>query len=204
MKKKIFYIYFAIGIINCTTALAFDLEDYATTYRATRDAYLKAANELKLATGPYKAAQKSYNEAVQTYVSTLNDGSPAVVKAKKAKASMACGIVYSGAAECISGQEQFKFNTDGDENYVIDEPQKPGDVGKCVPNDPDPEKKTDYIETERQTREAYLKAANEVIAVAYELKAAEDAYKKASQTYLKSTEIHDRYILQKNKVLQQK
>ena len=35
-------------------ALLFDLEDYATTYRATRDAYLKAANELKLATGPYK------------------------------------------------------------------------------------------------------------------------------------------------------
>jgi ferric iron reductase protein FhuF len=34
-----------------------DLEDYATTYRATRDAYLKAANELKLATGPYKAAR---------------------------------------------------------------------------------------------------------------------------------------------------
>ena len=29
-------------------ALLFDLEDYATTYRATRDAYLKAANELKL------------------------------------------------------------------------------------------------------------------------------------------------------------
>ena len=28
-------------------ALLFDLEDYATTYRATRDAYLKAANELK-------------------------------------------------------------------------------------------------------------------------------------------------------------
>ena len=38
-------------------ALLFDLEDYATTYRATRDAYLKAANELKLATGPYKAAR---------------------------------------------------------------------------------------------------------------------------------------------------
>eukprot|EP00293_Proteomonas_sulcata_P013864 CAMPEP_0184287878 /NCGR_PEP_ID=MMETSP1049-20130417/269_1 /TAXON_ID=77928 /ORGANISM="Proteomonas sulcata, Strain CCMP704" /LENGTH=74 /DNA_ID=CAMNT_0026593985 /DNA_START=319 /DNA_END=540 /DNA_ORIENTATION=+ len=27
-------------------SLLFDLEDYATTYRATRDAYLKAANEL--------------------------------------------------------------------------------------------------------------------------------------------------------------
>jgi len=34
-----------IGIlINSMFALLFDLEDYATTYRATRDAYLKAAN----------------------------------------------------------------------------------------------------------------------------------------------------------------
>ena len=29
----------------------FDLEDYAGTYRETRNAYLKAANQLKLATG---------------------------------------------------------------------------------------------------------------------------------------------------------
>ena len=29
-------------------AMLFDLEDYATTYRATRDAYRMAANELKL------------------------------------------------------------------------------------------------------------------------------------------------------------
>merc|ERR1712167_448769 len=39
--------------------ILFDLEDYAGTYRETRDAYLKAANELKLATGPYKAARDS-------------------------------------------------------------------------------------------------------------------------------------------------
>ena len=47
-------------------ALLFDLEDYATTYRATRDAYLKAANELKLATGPYKAARDAYVAATAT------------------------------------------------------------------------------------------------------------------------------------------
>jgi len=40
--------------------ILFDLEDYAGTYRETRDAYLKAANELKLATGPYKAARDAY------------------------------------------------------------------------------------------------------------------------------------------------
>jgi len=53
------------------TASAFDLEDYATTYRATRDAYLKAANELKLATGPYKAARDAYVSATATYTKSL-------------------------------------------------------------------------------------------------------------------------------------
>jgi hypothetical protein len=46
-------------------ALLFDLKDYATTYRATRDA-LKAANELKLATGPYKADEASELVAPQS------------------------------------------------------------------------------------------------------------------------------------------
>ena len=54
-----------------TFANAFDLEDYATTYRATRDAYLKAANELKLATGPYKAARDAYVAATATYTKSL-------------------------------------------------------------------------------------------------------------------------------------
>ena len=52
-------------------ALLFDLGDYATTYRATRDAYLKAANELKLATGPYKAARDAYVAATATYTKSL-------------------------------------------------------------------------------------------------------------------------------------
>ena len=34
---------------------------------ATRDAYMKAANELKLATGPYKAARDAYVAATATY-----------------------------------------------------------------------------------------------------------------------------------------
>ena len=49
----------------------FDLEDYNTTYRATRDAYLKAANELHMATGPYKAARDAYSGATATYTRSL-------------------------------------------------------------------------------------------------------------------------------------
>ena len=45
------------------------LGDYATTFRATRDAYLKAANELKLATGPYKAARDAYVAGTPSSVS---------------------------------------------------------------------------------------------------------------------------------------
>jgi hypothetical protein len=49
-----------------SVAHAFDLEDYATTYRATRDAYLKAANEEKLATGPFLAAANSWIQVEMT------------------------------------------------------------------------------------------------------------------------------------------
>ncbi len=39
--------------------------------RATRDAYLQAANELKLATGPYKAARDAYVAGTATYTKSL-------------------------------------------------------------------------------------------------------------------------------------
>ena len=52
-------------------AKLFDLEDYAGTYRETRNAYLKAANQLKLATGPYKAARDAYVAATATYTKSL-------------------------------------------------------------------------------------------------------------------------------------
>ena len=57
MNKKIIWSFLIFSLTCSGVVQAFDLEDYATTYRANRDAYLKAANELKLATGPYKAAR---------------------------------------------------------------------------------------------------------------------------------------------------
>ena len=56
---------------NRMLAKLFDLEDYAGTYRETRNAYLKAANQLKLATGPYKAARDAYVAATATYTKSL-------------------------------------------------------------------------------------------------------------------------------------
>jgi len=47
-------------------------DDFFTTYRAVRDAFLKAANEVQLATSPYVAAQKAYEAAVTVY-NMVND-----------------------------------------------------------------------------------------------------------------------------------
>ena len=57
-------------------AKLFDLEDYAGTYRETRNAYLKAANQLKLATGHYNkrthlSARDAYVAATATYTKSL-------------------------------------------------------------------------------------------------------------------------------------
>ena len=41
-------------------AMMFDLEEYATTNRVTRNAYLKATSEVNLAAGPNKAARDVY------------------------------------------------------------------------------------------------------------------------------------------------
>ena len=50
-------------------SMFFDLEDYATTNRATRDAYLKAASEL--AAGPNKAARDACVAATATYTQSM-------------------------------------------------------------------------------------------------------------------------------------
>jgi hypothetical protein len=60
-----------LWLVQTMFQILFDLEDYAGTYRETRDAYLKAANELKLATGPYKAARDAYVAATATYTKSL-------------------------------------------------------------------------------------------------------------------------------------
>jgi len=46
----------------------FDREDFATSFRATRDEYLKALNELRLATFPYLAAKNALMTATQSYL----------------------------------------------------------------------------------------------------------------------------------------
>ena len=87
-KSKWLYLFGALSI--SISAHAFDLEAYATTYRETRDAYLKAANELKLATGPYKSARDSYVQATGSYVDSLKTRHEAEANLHSNKAFRKC------------------------------------------------------------------------------------------------------------------
>jgi hypothetical protein len=54
------------------TENVFDLvSDYATPYDTARGTYLSAAQALKEATGPYKAARDAYVAATATYTKSL-------------------------------------------------------------------------------------------------------------------------------------
>ncbi|EKX36958.1 hypothetical protein GUITHDRAFT_155075 [Guillardia theta CCMP2712] len=50
---------------------AFNLQDYADKYTEARDAYITAAEALKLATGPYQAARDAYVAATATYTKDM-------------------------------------------------------------------------------------------------------------------------------------
>lgn len=93
-------------LILSTSAFAFDLEDYATTYRATRDAYLKAANEMKLATGPYKSARNAYQNATQDFIKSLGTGKAALDQSTLAKKRTTCvGLLFTDSA--VGGEPQI-------------------------------------------------------------------------------------------------
>jgi ABC-type transporter lipoprotein component MlaA len=157
------------------SAMAFDLEDYATTYRATRDAYLKAANELKLATGPYKAARDAYVAATATYTKSLYERRRLGEKEMSGDAShlkiLQSAYWNAGSSESADGTV---------ENIVkFMDTFKPSNGRKLFDLE-------DYATTYRATRDAYLKAANELKLATGPYKAARDAYVAATATYTKS------------------
>lgn len=72
---------FAVGVgvalsVFLPVVHAFDIEDYATTYRATREAYTKALNEVILALGPFQAARCAATAGYYTYTSLQADSVP--------------------------------------------------------------------------------------------------------------------------------
>jgi hypothetical protein len=51
---------FSVSLLGSSSIYAFDLEDYATTYRSTRDAYIKAQHELALSKDKFDSMVKFY------------------------------------------------------------------------------------------------------------------------------------------------
>ena len=92
VRKKLVNLLSLLIIMCAGSAHAFDLEDYATTYRATRDAYLKAANEQKLAEGPWAASARAWLD-VEMNEQLKNENAKAVELLIKMKSKIAqCGM----------------------------------------------------------------------------------------------------------------
>lgn len=89
-------------------AFAFDLEDYATTYRATKDAYLKAANELQMASAPFNSARDSYRVAASQFIKELGNGKDALDKSMLTTKKRSCveRVVFETASYSPDGVQQ--------------------------------------------------------------------------------------------------
>jgi hypothetical protein len=123
LKKNVF----GLCLIYSLSSFAFDLEDYATTYRATRDAYLKAANELQLASGPYKSARNTYQQAAFGYIKSLGNGKEELDQSLLSKKTILC--VFSSDLSDRS-LDKVKFEVPNfvagvgvDEQLIIDQEQ---------------------------------------------------------------------------------
>ena len=166
--------FFKIALLGfMCSAMAFELEDYATEYEKRRTVYLTAANELKLATGPYKAARDAYVAATATYTKSLYERR------------------RLGEAPNL---EQLKVFQDaywkaGSSSSALDTAEA---IDKLMSSVRTPGRKLDngmlekFAETYRATRDAYLKAANALKMATGPYKASRDAYVAASATYTKS------------------
>jgi hypothetical protein len=61
-----------LDLSNTSTERTTEVTDKGMEFRAARDAYLKARNELKLATSPYHAAKAAYAAAAKSYIDHFN------------------------------------------------------------------------------------------------------------------------------------
>ena len=161
LKKNVFGL--CLIIITCSAAQAFDLEDYATTYRATRDAYLKAAIEVQLATGPHKAARDAYRSATKEYTNSLGNGKDALDES----------MLSTKKRLCIFSADLHDRSSD----KVIFEDSPLPDVLPEVA-------KQQIRNNEREARNQYYYALIELEAAGKAKAGAVQVYKKATQEYV--------------------
>ncbi len=152
-----------------TPAIAFDLEDYATTFRATRDAYLKSLNELKLASGPYAAAEEAYVSATLRYQASIGSADEIRVAVDRVKSKR----------ECIKQYRALR-----DEYYTTIVGYKIAGRYSEDPNDnPDDSLLSDPSRTELATLDALEKAHNEFVLAGPPHASALEGYRSAVLVY---------------------
>ena len=166
--------FFKIALLGfMCSAMAFDLEDYATEYEARRTTYLDAANALKLATGPYKAARDAYVAATATYTKSLYE------RRRLGETPNLEQLKVFQDAYWKAGSSDSALDTAEAIDKLMSSVRTPG-------RKLDHDMLEDFAETYRTTRDAYLTAANALKMATGPYKAARDAYVAASATYTKS------------------
>lgn len=171
------------------SAFAFDLEDYATTYRATRDAYDKAANEVKLASGPYKAARDAYKTATHNYIKELGNGKDELEKSVLTTRKRVC--IFSSNVDDRSA-DKVKFND--------------VDVNSSPYDDLLPDKDENaIILAEQAARKEYFDALRELEGAGKSKASAVQAYKKATNEYVQSLSVPmDMTLIKRTEILNKK
>ena len=76
MFRSFFSLLAFLTILSSYAALAYDIEDYATTERATYYALVKANDEFILSGPPHEAALVAYRAAVTEYSLSIKITSP--------------------------------------------------------------------------------------------------------------------------------
>ena len=76
MLRSFFTLLAFLTILSAHKALAYKIEDYAITERATFDALLKANNEFVLSGPPHQSALEAYRAAVLEYSSSHKISTP--------------------------------------------------------------------------------------------------------------------------------
>ena len=161
LKKNVF----GLCLIYSLSSFAFDLAEYATTYRATRDAYLKAANEVQHAAGPFKSARDSYRQVATEYIQSLGNGKEELDQSLLSKKTRVC--VFSTNLDDRSF-DKVKF----------EHPSVP-DVLQDV-------NEQEIIDQEQNARKEYYDALRELEEAGRAKAGAVQAYKKATNEYLHS------------------
>ena len=192
-------------------AHAFDLEDYATTYRATRDAALKAANELGLSLNPFQMALSAVIQVAKRDHQILPD-THLFYPYNQKQLSGSCDNTTLGAPGDLAQGIEWLIQAAGalgvdSLGSVLREVNDDGVMGSsdlpfmqefrqwreaefktwaqagAAQSSNVPYNDSDFMTTLRATRDAMLKAFNEWTLAVGPYKAARDAYVAGTATY---------------------